>query len=87
MNTPDVTPAQYGAGGIFLAIALTCLAQGVSGTDLLAYLASAALVTVGLVLADAVIRQGRAGIVAAEMQGVQSTIALTSRADETEGDN
>ena len=78
MDTPDVTPTQYGAGGIFAAVALACLAQAVTGLDLIAYLASAALVTASLVIADALIRRGRASTIAAEMQGVQANIALVS---------
>ena len=79
MNTPDVTPTQYGAGGIFLAVALACLAQSITGTDLLAYLVSAALVSAALVLSDAIIRNGRAGAHAAEFTGVQSTLAAFDR--------
>jgi hypothetical protein len=79
METPNVTPVQYGAGGVFLAVALGCLNGGITGSDLVAYLASAALVTAALVLADAIIRNGRAGVVASEMQGVQSTLAAFDR--------
>lgn len=61
-TTPSVTPAQYGAGGIFLTVAIACLTQSVTGIDLLAYLVSSALVSMGLVIADALIRRGRAGI-------------------------
>jgi hypothetical protein len=60
MTTPDVTPMQLGAGGIFAGVASGCLLQGVTGVDLLAYLGTAAIVTGALVIADAVIRSGRA---------------------------
>ena len=59
METPDVTLVQKSAGAVFLAVAAGCLAQGVTGTDLLAYLGSAALVTAALIVGDAVIRNGR----------------------------
>lgn len=60
MTTPSITPAQYGAGGLFLSVALACLAQGVHGADLLAYLLSAALVTVAVIAGDVALRRGRA---------------------------
>lgn len=82
MDTPDVTPAQYGAGGVFLAVALACLAQTVTGTDLLAYLGSSAAVSAALILADARIRNGRASTVAAEYQGFQANAAVFQPSDE-----
>jgi hypothetical protein len=82
MDTPDVTPTQYGAGGVFLAVALACLAQSVTGTDLIAYLGSASIVTAALVIADARIRNGRAGTVAAEYQGFQANATLFGAKDE-----
>jgi hypothetical protein len=85
MSTPDVTPAQYGAGGIFLAVAFACVSRSVTGVDLLAYLFSGAFVTAALVISDAVIRNGRAGIQAAELQGVQSTLAAFDRGSTGEG--
>lgn len=45
MKTESITPAQYGAGALFAAVVLACIASGVHGTDLLAYLASATCVT------------------------------------------
>lgn len=59
MTTPDVTPVQKGAGAIFAAVAAGCLAGGVTGTDLLAYLGSAAIVTGALILGDSHLRNGR----------------------------
>jgi hypothetical protein len=84
METPNVTPVQYGAGGVFLAVAAGCLNTSITGSDLVAYLASSALVTAALVLADAIIRNGRAGAVASEMQGVQSTLAAFDRGTTTQ---
>jgi hypothetical protein len=87
VDTPNVTPVQYGAGGTFVAVALACLNATVTGTDLLAYLASAALVTCALVLSDAQIRRARAGIVAAEYTGLQQTVAaFEGRVAEREDD-
>lgn len=63
-KTPDVTPAQYGAGGLFALVAGGCITAGVTGTDLLAYLGSTTVVTTALIIADAYIRRGRAKIVA-----------------------
>lgn len=65
MQTPDVTTVQKGAGALFGSIALGCMATGVTGADLIAYLLSAALVSVGAMIADRGIRGDRAGIVVA----------------------
>lgn len=62
MQTPDITRAQQGGGGLFAAVALACLAQGVSGIDLVSYLASTALVAGAVIVSDAMIRRGRARV-------------------------
>ena len=76
MDTPNVTPVQYGAGGIFLAVALGCLNAGITGADLIAYLASAAIVSASLVYSDARIRNGRAAMIGAEYQGAGANRAV-----------
>lgn len=68
MNTPDITRAQQGGGGLFAAVALACVASGITGGDLVAYLASTAIVSAALIVSDALIRRGRAGIEAAAQQ-------------------
>lgn len=59
MNTPPVTPTQYGAGGLFAAVVAGCLAKDITGTDLIVYVAGAAFVCGLLVYADGKIRTGR----------------------------
>lgn len=62
MSTPDVTTIQKGAGALYASVALGCMATGVTGIDLLAYLLSAAIVSGGAMWADRGIRNGRASI-------------------------
>lgn len=74
---PDVTKMQAGAGGTYVAILALAIQAGLTGTDLLVVAATAALVACAAILADAIIRHGRAGALAAEMQGLQGNLALT----------
>lgn len=62
MQTPDATLIQKGAGALYGSVALGCMATGVHGVDLIAYLISAALVSAGAMWADRGIRNGRASI-------------------------
>lgn len=62
MQTPDITAIQKGGGALFGAVALACLATGVTGTDLLAYLVSTAAVAIGAMISDRGIRNGRASV-------------------------
>lgn len=62
MSTPDITPIQRGAGALYATVALACMAQGITGADLLGYLVSAAIVSAGAMWADRGIRNGRASI-------------------------
>lgn len=78
MRTPDITPIQKGAGALYGTVALACLAAGITGTDLLAYLVSAALVSAGAMWADRGIRNGRASIEEAAQYG--ATYALDDEA-------
>lgn len=69
MQTPDVTTVQKGAGALYGSVALGCMAAGVTGADLLAYLASAAVVSAAAMYADRGIRESRASIVEAAQYG------------------
>lgn len=69
MNTPDITQAQAGGGGLFAAVALACVTTGVTGGDLIAYLASTAIVSGALIIGDMGIRRGRASIEEAAQYG------------------
>lgn len=62
MSTPDFTAIQKGAGALYGTVALACMAQGIVGADLVAYLVSAAIVSAGAMWADRGIRNGRASI-------------------------
>lgn len=62
MRTPDVTTVQKGAGALYGSVALGCMAAGVTGSDLLAYLGTAAIVSAAAMWADRGIRNGRASI-------------------------
>lgn len=62
MQTPDITTIQKGAGALYGAVAIGCMTTGVTGIDLLAYLATAAIVSAAAMWADRGIRNGRASI-------------------------
>jgi len=66
MNTPDITPVQAGSVGAFAAAIASLAAAGVSELVLLAFIAAGTAIVIALVIADAVIRRGRAGIAQAE---------------------
>lgn len=66
MNTPDITPMQVRSVGAFAAAIASLAAAGVSELVLLAVIASGTAIVITLVIADAVIRRGRAGIAQAE---------------------
>lgn len=66
MNTPDITPVQVGSVGAFAAAIAALAAAGVTELVLLAFIAAGTAIVMTLVVADAVIRRGRAGIAQAE---------------------
>lgn len=78
METPDVTLVQKGAGALYGSIAIGCMAAGVTGLDLVAYLSTAAIVSAAAMIADRGIRGGRASIEEAAQYS-------TGRADDEEG--
>jgi hypothetical protein len=78
MTTPDITQAQGGTAAAFLAVALGLPATGASDAVLIAALVCATVLGAATVIADALIRRGRANVVASETlaYGVDVTGAM-----------
>lgn len=62
MNTPDVTKIQGGAAGVFIAIVLAGPQAGYDAAHLDVLVAVSGLVAIVAIVADAMIRRGRAGL-------------------------
>lgn len=62
MNTPDVTKIQGGSAGAFIAIALAAPQAGYDGAHLDVLIAASAAVAIVAIIADALIRRGRAAV-------------------------
>jgi len=62
MKTPDVTKVQGGAAGVFVAIALAAPQAGYDGGHLDMLVAASAVVAIAAIIADAMIRRGRAAV-------------------------
>jgi hypothetical protein len=77
METPDITPVQGGSAAGFAAIIIAALNADLTEIALGIVCGSAALVACAAIISDAIIRKGRAGALAAEMQGLEGNVALT----------
>lgn len=88
MDTPNVTHVTAGAGGAFVAILTLAIQSGVTGRDLMTITIGSAIVACSAMLNDALIRRGRAGILASELHGLQANAAVfgaTHTTSESEG--
>lgn len=80
MKTPDLTPAQIVSGLAALATALVVLFKlNITAEQQAAFAtALAVVVPLGWTIADAIIRHGRAGVVAAQHQQAAAEVAAAA---------
>lgn len=64
METPNTTPVQWGSVAAFIAAIVAAQQVGFETVVMLALIGASTLIVVALVVADAVIRHGRAGYAA-----------------------
>lgn len=76
MDTPDVTKVQGGAAAAFAGIVALAITSDLTDTALAIVVLGSALVAAASMVCDAMIRKGRAGILASELHGLQANAAV-----------